>query len=245
MNSEQQHLTKLLAPLILFIVFVIVLTLIFHGRTQNRNTREQEPLPVLEMRLDQPSADAISFSRKAEPRKEFKFPSVEEILASARYEYNANLLPQAEERLRTALVFYPDQTRIYHLLGSVLYKGKNFKEAEKIFRHLCLLDRTDSLAQNNLASVLACLDRYPEALDAARKAYELNSSSPLTLLNLASICARNDRKKEALHYFQKAYAILGGRILHFISNRNFDPIRQEKIFCSIVEEARKKQGKNF
>lgn len=243
MNSEQQHLTKLLAPLIIFIVLVIILTLVFHGRSLEQKTAQQDLLPVLEMRLDRHTVDEISFSRKTETKEGFKFPSVEEVLSSARYEYNADLLPEAEERLRTALVFYPDHKGLYHLLGSLLYKKKEFPGAEKIFRHLVRLDRTDSLAYNNLASVLASMDRYPEALDTVRQAYELNEYSPLIILNLAGICARNGRKQESLQYFRDAYRVLGHRILHFIINRNFDPIREEKIFRDIVKDAREKQGK--
>lgn len=244
MNSEQQHLTKLLAPLILFIVFVIVLTLIFHDRSLDQKSEKKDPPSSFEMRLDRHSVDEISFSTKAKPAEGFKFPRVEEILSSARYEYNDNQLEQAEDRLRTALVFYPDQGGLYHLLGSVLYKKKDFSEAEKVFRHLIRLNRTDSLARNNLASVLASLDRYPEALTEVQQAYELNRYSPLIILNLAGICARNGRKQEALQYFRDAYRVLGTGILHFIGNRNFDPVRQEKIFVSIVEEARKKQEKD-
>ena len=241
MNQEQQHLTKLLTPLIVFIVLIIVLTLVFHGRSLEQKGGEKKQLPSLEMRLDRKTMDNLPFSRKKEPRQEFRFPKAEEILSSARYEYSANLFEQAEERLRTALVFYPDHVQIYHLLGSILYKQQKFAEAEPVFRHLLELNRNDTLAQNNLASVLAALGRYPEALVLAERAYILDNSSAVTALNLAGICARNGEKQKALFYFRKAYEKLGPGILHFLNNRNLDPIRQESAFRKIVEEAKNRQ----
>ena len=242
MNQEQQHLTKLLTPLIVVIVLIIVVTLVLHGRSLNRRKQGKTQLPMLEMRLDRKTVEQLPLSRRDESRRnEFKYPGVEEVLVNARYEYSSDLFSQAEERLRTALVFYPDHPQIYHLLGNILYKRKEFSEAEKVFRHLIRLNRNDTLAHNNLASVLAEQSRYPEALAAAEKAFALDNSSAVTAVNLAGICAKNGEIQKALHYFRYAYSKIGPGILLFINNRNLDPIRQDKIFRNLVEEARKQK----
>ena len=165
----------------------------------------------------------------------------EEILSNARYEYSSGLFAQAEERLRTALVFYPDHVQLYHLLGSTLYKQQKYSEAGKIFRYLLTLNRDDTLARNNLASILAEQGYYQEARAEAEKVYIQGNAPAVTALNLAGICARNGEKQKALYYFREAYKKLGPAILHFLNNRNLDPIRQEKAFREIVEELRRQQ----
>lgn len=241
MNQEQQHLTKLLAPLIVFIVLIIVLTLVFHERSRKQRHEEKKQTPALEMRLDRSAMETLSFSREKEIRQDFSFPKAEEILSNARYEYSSGLFAQAEERLRTALVFYPDHVQLYHLLGSTLYKQQKHSEAGKIFRYLLTLNRDDTLARNNLASILAEQGNYQEARAEAEKVYIQGNAPAVTALNLAGICARNGEKQKALYYFREAYKKLGPAILHFLNNRNLDPIRQEKVFREIVEELRRQQ----
>ena len=84
MNQEQQHLTKLLAPLIVFIVLIIVLTLVFHERSRKQKHEKKKQTPALEMRLDRSAMETLSFSRKKEIRQDFSFPKAEEILSNAR-----------------------------------------------------------------------------------------------------------------------------------------------------------------
>lgn len=242
MNQEQLRLTKLLAPLIVFIVLIIVLTLIFHGRVLSRK-EDPGSAPVVEMRLDRTLASQLPL-RQDLPKDVSKniFPNVDQEISSAHYELSSGYLVQAEERLRTALVFYPDHKKILHLLGSVLYKQKKYVPAEKVFRHLLKQDVSDATARNNLAAVLAARNLFPEAVTEAEKAYKQDNSSAVTALNLASIYSRKGDKEKALEYFRKAYEKLGVQILSFISNHNFDPIRQEKVFRDIVHEAQKKRS---
>lgn len=242
--KESTLLTRQLAPLIFSIVLIIVLTLLIRGsRLPEAVGDKLDSGSDLEMRLS-------PFSYKPPPRNnpvaeaDLRLPEPDAVISAATRDSAAGQYARAEDQLRTALVFYPNDRRIIFLLGTVLYIQKKYKEAEGIFRFMTLMNPDDTAAYTNLGAVLASQKRYQEAIVSARRVYLKEPDSPIAALNLSSMYSLNGDTAEALEYFKKAYEKLGENILPLSYNSNFDNIRREKIFREIVRAARDKQKSN-
>lgn len=239
--KKESNPTRQLAPLIVFIVLIIILTLIIRGSRlpdlqENRSGLESG----LEMHLS-PFSYQPSSRNPATERTELNLPDPDSVISGASRDAANGQYARAEDQLRTALVFYPEERRILSLLGTVLFLQKKYRDAEGIFRHLTVLDPEDTTAYTNLGAVLASQKRYQEAIASAKKVYLKEPDSPIAALNLSSVYSLNGNTAEALEYFRKAYAQLGENILPLSYNSNFDNIRREKLFREIVREAREKQ----
>lgn len=239
--KEPVPLTKQLAPLIVCIVLIIVLTLIIHGsRLPETKVENQPATEEVKMRLSPFSYNPAPVRTTVSPA-DLNLPDPETILAGAARDSANGQYARAEDQLRTALVFYPADRRILSLLGTVLYIQRKYRESENIFRLMTMLNPDDSEAYTNLGAVLAGQKRYQEAIVSARKVYLKTPESPIAALNLSSMYSLNGDTAEALEYFRKAYEKLGENILPLSYNSNFDNIRKEKIFRDIVREARDKR----
>lgn len=245
---KEQPLTRQLAPLIVFILLVIVLTLVIRG---SRSDSDSDSKPdVFETRSAQLTMKLSPFSYN-QPRaasrpgpEEFQvaIPEVERTLSLASMDCEKGKYSVAEDRLRTALVFHPENRSLLSMLGTTFYLQQKYKDAEGIFRSLAYLDPSDSVAYNNLGAALAKQNRYREAIASVEKVYKKEPDSPITALNLSGMHSMAGNTAEALEYFKKAYQNLGERILPLSYNSNFDNIRKEKAFMKIVQEAREKSG---
>ncbi|MBO4632223.1 MAG: tetratricopeptide repeat protein [Lentisphaeria bacterium] len=238
--KEFNPLTRQLAPLIIFIVLIIVITLIIGGSRLPEDQKDLRDSSKLEMRLSpfsyQPPARTDSVKNT-----ELRLPEPEAVLAAAARDISSAQYPRAEDQLRTALIFYPNDRRILNLLGTVLFMQKKYPEADGIFRLMTMMNPDDTVAYTNLSAVLASQKRYQEAIVNARKVYLKEPDSPIAALNLSSMYSLNGDTSEALEYFRKAYEKLGENILPLSYNSNFDNIRKEKLFQNIVREIREKR----
>ena len=235
--KEQNSLTKPLAPLIIVIVLIIVLTLIIRSCRQSDSAEEKANFASeVEMRLS-PFSYQPSGRSTAVVRGGMDFPDPDSVISGASRDAACGQYARAEDQLRTALVFYPNDIRILSLLGTVLYMQKQYRSAEEIFRLMTMLNPEDTAAYTNLGAVLASQKRYREAIVSARKVYQKEPDSPIAALNLSSMYSLNGDTAEALEYFRKAYEKLGENILPLSYNSNFDNIRREKMFRDIVREA--------
>ena len=236
--KEPAPLTKQLAPMIVCIVLIIVLTLIIRGSHLPENTAENPAAgEEIKMRLS-PFSYTPEPARTAASQADLNLPDPDTILAGAVRDTAAGQYARAEDQLRTALVFYPADRRILSSLGTVLYIQRKYRESENIFRLMTMLNPDDSEAHTNLGAVLAGQKRYQEAIVSARKVYMKTPESPIAALNLSSMYSLNGDTAEALEYFKKAYEKLGKNILPLSYNSNFDNIRREKLFRDIVREAK-------
>ena len=239
--KEPNPLSKQLSPLIFFIVLVIVLTLIIRGsRLPEKPEKNPAAVNEVEMRLS-PFSYQSNARTPSVNRRNMNFPDPEMVLSGATRDVSAGQYARAEDQLRTALVFYPNDGRLLSMLGTVLYIQKKYQESEGIFRMLTMLNPEDMAAYTNLGSVLAEQKRYREAIVSIRKVYMKEPDSPIAALNLSSMYSLNGDTAEALEYFRKAYEKLGENILPLSYNSNFDNIRREKIFRDIVKEAKDKR----
>ena len=239
--KEPNPLTRQLAPMIFFIVLVIVLTLIIRGsRLPEKPEETTSSGSEVEMRLS-PFSYQPSVRNQSVNRQDLNLPDPEMVISGAKRDVSAGQYARAEDQLRTALVFYPNDGRLLSMLGTVLYIQKKYSESEGIFRLMTLLNPEDVGAHTNLGTVLAEQKRYKEAIVSARKVYLKEPDSPIAALNLSSMYSLNGDTAEALEYFKKAYEKLGENILPLSYNSNFDNIRREKIFRDIVKEAKDKR----
>lgn len=238
--KEPLPLTKQLAPLIFFIVLIILLTLIIRESRLPENTEDNSGSNDVQMRLS-PFSYQVNVRKTAVNRTGPNLPDPENVVAAATRDASAGQYFRAEDQVRTALVFYPNDRRLLSLLGILLYLQNKYADAEGIFRRLTVLDPEDNEAYTNLGAVLAGLQRYREAIASARKVYSKEPDSPTAALNLSGMYSLNGNTVEALEYFQKAYQKLGENILPLSYSPNFDNIRREKIFRDIVREARDRQ----
>ncbi len=241
---KEQPLTRQLAPLIIFILLVIVLTLVIRGSRTEPDAKPgifEERAPQLKMRL---SPFSYNQPRSAAPSggNLITVPEVEQTVSLASMDCENGRYSIAEDRLRTALVFHPENRALLSMLGTTFYLRQKYKEAEDIFRNLTYLDPSDSVAYNNLGAALAKQNRYREAIASVEKVYKKEPDSPITALNLSGMHSMAGNTAEALEYFKKAYQTLGERILPLSYNTNFDNIRKEKDFIKILQEAREKKA---
>ena len=240
--------SKQLAPLILFIVLIIVLTLVI-GQNKNifKNNNENSLYPhpqKLEMRLSPFHYNIPEFPDYGNLQYHIVIPTVETALAQALEYSESGRYHDAEEIIRNALVFNKSNRALLSFLGTILFRQQKYKAAETVFRHQTILDPTDTLAYNNLGASLAKQNRYQEAIRSVKMVY-LHSSKDhqaLSALNLSGMYSISGNTAEALAYFKKAYESLGEQILPLSYNSNFDNIRGEKEFQNIVRQAQQ-QGK--
>ena len=247
--KETNPLTRQLAPLIVFIVLIIVLTLLIRGSRLPDEKNENASRSDLEMKLSPfsyqpPAAPAPAPSVPAE----LPLPEPDAVVSLATRDSAAGQYVHAEDQLRTALLFYPRDRRILSLLGTVLYLQRKYVDAEGIFRLMTQLDPDDTFAYSNLGAALAGQNRFQEAIVSARQVYQREPDSPTAALNLSGLYSLNGDTAEALDFFRKAYEKLGENILPLSYNSNFDNIRREKDFMKIVREAEnlrsaRKEGK--
>lgn len=248
--KETNPLTRQLAPLIIFIVLIIVLTLVIRGsRLPEETEKDPSRTGALAMKLSPFSYQppAVPAPAPAAPA-DLQLPEPDAVVSTATRDSAAGQYARAEDQLRTALLFYPRDRRILSLLGTVLYLQRKYPDAEGIFRLMTQLDPDDTFAYSNLGAALAGQNRFQEAIVSVRQAWQREPDSPAAALNLSGLYSLNGDTAEALDFFRKAYEKLGENILPLSYNSNFDNIRREKDFIKIVREAEslrsaRKEGK--
>lgn len=232
---KERPLTKQLAPLIVFIVLIIVLTVIIKGSSFSSARSPRMPVK-LEMGLTQFNyqlQDAAAYPSERRPG----VPDAGNALSAAVRDCESGEFARAEDRIRTALLFYPANRSLLSLLGATLYRQRKYGAAEAVFRHLTALNPDDTIACANLSAALAGQKRFAEAVEIALQVYRKQPDSPVAALNLSGIYAMSGHTAEAMKYFKKAYNKLGENILPLVRNAHFDPIRKNKAFVGIIREA--------
>jgi len=170
--------------------------------------------------------------------REISFNSVQ-ALTKAKKLLSEKKEPEAEDTLRTILLFEPNNINALSLLGGIFYYSGRYKEAEHIFKHQVTIDPNSYLAYNRLASTLAKQKKYGDAIKTNSQALSINPESPAVHINLAGMYSITGKKKQALMHFKKAYAAFGYAILPLSYDTAFDNIRYTPEFQSIIAKAKK------
>jgi tetratricopeptide (TPR) repeat protein len=239
-------MNRSLTPLIVSFAIIILLTIIMLHTRPHRPAEDEMPVIDLApaMRLSpfpgrrMPTAASPSMVPASTPRRSSD-PNVDDLLDSSRRMLAEGKEAEAEDRLRTLLVFSPDHVPALSLLGGILYYSRRYEEAEAVYRRQLRMDPASAALHNNLASVLARQERYIEAIASAEKALEIDPASAPAHINLASIYTALGEPEQALGHFRRVYELLDWRILPVAEDSAFRELRNEPAFTMILAQARK------
>ncbi|MCP3967313.1 MAG: tetratricopeptide repeat protein [Lentisphaerae bacterium] len=176
---------------------------------------------------------------KKKTDEEVKY-QVNRILLQAYNALERGDVDQAENQVKTILIFEPENYDALSLLGRIFYLKRKFKSAEAIYRRLIILNSKDPAIRNNLGQTLLKQQKYQRAVNELTAAYKLKPDSGVISLNLASALSQEGDRKLSLYYFKQAYKLLGKRILTAAHTPNLDPVRNNPEFRKIIAEARAK-----
>jgi Tfp pilus assembly protein PilF len=143
----------------------------------------------------------------------------------------------AEDKVKTVLVFQPENLEALSLLGKIYYLRHEYKNAEMIFRQQVRLNKNSASAYNNLGQVLLKQKKCVQATLQFEAAQKLDPDSGLIALNLSSAYSQQGKKKESLDSFKKAFELLGPKIITVVNHPALGNIRNEKEFKEILRKA--------
>ncbi len=164
---------------------------------------------------------------------------IQRTLEQAAIDMDADNMAAAENKVRTVLVFEPDNFAALAMLGKILYAGQKFELAEAIFRRQSELKKNDPSVYNNLGQSLAKQNKFDEAIKHMSIAAELDPDSPLISLNLSGMYSITGEKEKSIKFFKKASKALGDQIIPISYDPTLNNIRQEPEFIQIVKDAKK------
>jgi len=240
-------MNRSLTPLIVSFAIIILLTIIMlHTRPQRPQDAD---MPVFDlapaMRLSpypgrRPAPPPSAAAQAAAPERAASggTPDTEQLLDHSRRLLSEGKEAEAEDHLRTLLVFAPDSQPALSLLGGILFYSRRYDEAESVYRRQIRMDPASSSLHNNLASVLARQGHLIEAVAAAERALEIEPGAAPPHINLAGIHAAAGDAEKALAHFRLAYERLGWRILPIAEDPVFRPLRNDPAFAAILAQAR-------
>ena len=216
-----------LTPLIIVFAIVILLTIVVLNSNIDRkktSSSSDDSHPELTIRRMK--------KKISKPRpvltKDILF-NYDANLAKAKRLISAKREPEAEDTLRTILVFRPDDLDTLSLLGGLFFYSGRYKEAEDIFKKQIKIDPNSHLAYNRLASTLAKQNKFNDAIKTDSKALAINPNAPEVNINLAGMYSLTEKKERAIKHLEKAYESLGYAILPLTVDSAFDNIRSN--FC--------------
>jgi tetratricopeptide (TPR) repeat protein len=232
---------KSLVPLIITLSFIVLLTaVIVNIRPGMKDTVPAGSIPghpgVIKLDEIKP-VEIIQQDKKTVKSGEVSDEQILNMLLQAYSELDNGKVEEAENKVKTVLVFEPDNSEALSLLGKIYYLKHDYKSAEMIFSRQVNLNRKSATAYNNLGQVLLKQKKYDRAALRFQIAQELDPESGLIALNLAGAYAKLGQKDKALASFKKAYRILGPRVITVASHPALDNIRDEKEFKDILNKA--------
>ncbi len=234
-------MNKSLAPLIISFAVIILLTFIII------NTKPRESAIELQTNGTAPSMSLGSVSKtqlrhKATvPRKQKAsyIPESEKYLENAKNFLSSGKENEAEDALRTLLIFEPDNPQALSLLAGIFYYSQRYPEAEIIFRRQVKLNPENDSLYTHLGSALARQGKMKEAIKTTLTAVEINPKSSDSQINLSSMYATNGNPESCIKHFLLAYQLIGYRILPFSYDPAFDKVRSSPEFQEIIARAKK------
>jgi len=225
-----------LTPLIIVFAIIILLTIIVLNSnidSKKKTSSNDDSHPELTIRQMK--------KKISKPRplltKDIHF-NYDVNFAKAKKLISAKQESEAEDVLRTILVFKPEDLNTLSLLGGLFFYSGRYKEAEDIFKQQIKIDPNSHLAYNRLASTLAKQNKFNDAIKTDSKALAINPNSPEVNINLAGMYSITGKKERALKHLEKAYESLGYAILPLTIDSSFNNIRSTPKFQSLIAKAK-------
>lgn len=231
-------MNKSLTPLIIIFTIIIFLTIVILNSDLGEKPQKKKEDSAISREMN------IQILRQ-DPEKELPRIAAElnfnvsKHLKKAKSQLAEKKESDAEDTLRTILVFEPENMNALSLLGGIFYYSGRYDEAEDIFKQQIKIDPNSYLAYNRLASTLAKQKKYDDAIKTTSKALSINPESPDVNINLAGMYSITGKKERALMHFRKAYEAFGYAILPLSLDSAFDNIRYTPEFQSIIAKAKK------
>ena len=208
MLKPQIPLTKQLAPLIIFLAIVILCTLVISNRrAAKKRAQEAAILPMEEQQLRMelsPFKYSGNMVMEGDYGERSSIPRVDSTLQQAADYCDNGEFDQAEDVLRTALVFHHTNPKLLSMLGSVLYMQGKYKDAEMVFRRQAFLRPNDTSVYNNLGAALAKQRKFREAITTAEKGLRMEPASSIAALNLSGIHSMAGNTEKAIKLCEEA-----------------------------------------
>lgn len=232
-------MNRSLAPLIVFMSFIILVTIILIN-VREPQKQADDPLHQPFLSIKSPEYRKLPPLGAGEQNKQAdaSMPDVDKIMREVLKDLNAGKEGDAEDKLKTILVFDPFNLNALSILGNIFYASKKYQEAELIFRKQLKVKPENATIYNNLGTVLARQEKYDEAITCSLKSLELEPDSPAADMNLAGIYSSSGNTERALFHFRKTYERIGERIIPLSYDPALDNIRYEYEFQNILGEAR-------
>ncbi len=235
-------MNRSLAPLIIIFGLVILATVFLSSKGTVK--KPEEPSRVVnsfpDMRLNYMAHQNqnTQYSERNDPAPNW-MPDIPSLLLEAQRDFEQGNYGPAEDKLRTIMIFEPDNVRAMTVLAYILYSARKFSESAALFKRIISISPYDASAMANLGAALARMNDFNEALKYSLQGFSIDPSSPVTLLNLAGIYAMSGNREKALEFFKKAADRLGDSIIPQAYDQVFDNIRDEHDFQSLVAAAEK------
>jgi Flp pilus assembly protein TadD len=236
-------MNKSLVPLIMLLALIVLLTaVIINTQTiketeRGRHSSLDSDAPSIRLSPYGKPAKVKQHTRPIKPNYSEKAETLQELSLAYKH-YSNGRLAEAENKLKTVLVFEPENYTALSLLGKIYYSQKKFDKAESVFRKQTRLKKSDASVYNNLGQALAKQQKYDEALKQLSTAHELDPKSPLIELNISGVYSIQGKKKESIVFFRKAFEKLGDQIIPVANDPTLDNIRREPEFKQIMKKAR-------
>ena len=242
-------MNKSLAPLIISFAVIILLTFIII------NTKPRESAIELQTNGTAPTMSLSNISKtqfkhkapatQKQKQRDSYIPESEKSLEDAKSFLSAGKENEAEDVLRTLLIFEPDNSQALSLLAGIFYYSQRYSAAEIIFRRQVKLNPENDAVYNHLGSALARQGKMKEAIRMTMKAAEINPKSSDAQINLSSMYASNGDIESGIKHFLLAYQLIGYRILPFSYDPAFDKVRSSPEFQEIISRAKKDMETNL
>ena len=233
---------KSLVPLIVFLFCIVLLTAVIV------NTRPEMRNPIIRSESNSKEPHAIFLSNTdSERNPELRIVKkhimddkrVLQILLQAYSELDKGKISVAEDRVKTVLVFQPENNEALSLLGKIYYLQHKYKKAELIFQQQVKINKKSAGAYNNLGQVLLKQKKYSRAASQFLVAQNIDPESGVIALNLSGAYSQQGKKSESIESFKKAFKLLGIRVITVANHSALDNIRKEKEFRDILKKAYK------
>jgi tetratricopeptide (TPR) repeat protein len=234
---------SLVIALTVVIIITVVLTYFDLMDMDRENAAKNLSIPDPALRLtrhNQPHSKAVSKYRIEQWNKEKMAREGRQFIGKAYLFYRNGKLAAAEEAVRTALIFLPQDNNALALLGRILYETGRYDLAEQVFREQ-VKQRKSATAYNNLGEAMARLGKYQEAIEIFNLAAERQPASATIQLNLAGLHSISGNKNQALQFFRQAFGILGYKVVPVAHDPALDSIRSEPEFKQIIKSAKQLQ----
>lgn len=242
-------MNKSLTPLIIMFALVILATIIIVN-TQSKDDEkvvdyDQEALvpdmelsPFLELRRRERRR-----RMRLEREKAGKMEDSDKVLSKARDHLSRGKADLAEDKLRTLLIFEPQNRPALSLLGAIFYSSGRYREAEMVFSRQILLDPKDSAAHSKLILSLEKQNKYEEALETARNGLSFDDTDPGFLMDMARMNAAANNQDDAIKYLELAHKTFGGDLLPLMLDTIFDGLRTNIRFMTLLRKVNQDMSK--